>query len=64
MAAAMLEDGAARQRCLSTAEMDTTNSGDTKPQGYVTNYGGEEILEQATKNPKTPGWFQPVARQG
>jgi hypothetical protein len=45
-----------------TAEKDTTNSGDTKPQGYVTNYGGEEILKQAKADPETPDRRQPVAR--
>jgi hypothetical protein len=49
---------------FTTAERDTTNSRDTRPQGYVTNLSGEEILEQAIEYPKTLGWPHPLTRQG
>jgi hypothetical protein len=44
---------------FTAAETDATSSGDAKPQGYVTKFSVEDILEQAEDNPKTPGWLQP-----
>ncbi|MGI8570164.1 MAG: hypothetical protein ACR2KT_14450 [Methylocella sp.] len=49
---------------FATAEMDTTNSRDTKPQGCVKNLRREEILEKKKANPETPGRSQPGATQG